>query len=234
MSNIETGVMIDASGQSVPIKYVKPYDRMCDRVARRVVARHLKARKELVKVLEEITNDVGLIEQEASKGRSGVRSLGVKGNFQFGSFDGLMLVSRSARYDLRFDERLTVAQGIIEEIIREMTEKIGVDNDIAEFLRQAFKTTSNGLLSKARVMGLFRLKITHPRWNEAMDLIRESIEARRGKNLYRVQVKANRDSDWQSIELDLSACQDAPQSTTETAHSKTRTAEDRQSAGLRG
>lgn len=231
MSKTETA-MIDASGQSVPLKYVKPYDKLRDRVARRVLARFLKAREEIRKVFAETTNDVGLVEQEASKGRSGVRSLGTKGNFQFMSFDGLIAVSRSARYELRFDERLKVAQGIIEEIIREKTET--VDKDIIELLRQVFRPTSDGLLSQARVMGLFRLKIGHPRWSEAMDLIRESIEARRGKNLYSVRVKANRDAEWQTVELDISDCQDALQSTSDQGHSVGRSGGERQSAGLRG
>jgi hypothetical protein len=198
--------MLDAAGQAVPVGYVKPYDKLRDKVARRILVQWLRVEALIQALHKQMRNEVGLVEQAAASGRKGTVALGKKGNFQFQSFDGLIAVSRSARYELRFDERLRVAQSIIEEIIREKTET--VDADIIELLRGVFRPTSDGLLSQARVMGLFRLKISHHRWKEAMDLIRESIEARRGKTLYSVRIKKTRESDWQSIELDISSCED--------------------------
>jgi len=197
-----TKTMTDAQGQQVPMSYVKPYDRERDRLARRNKARWEKARAVIERVYQETAADLESIEALAADGRQD-RALGKKGNFQFTSFDGLIQISRSARYELRFDERLRTAQEIIEGIIAEKAE--GADADLAELVRGIFRPTSDGLLSQARVMGLFRLKIKHPRWAEAMDLIRESIESRRGKNLLAVRFKPNRDAEWESILLDIAA-----------------------------
>jgi hypothetical protein len=195
-------IMIDAQGQQVPLAYVKPYDRERDRRARRCLARWQKGRAVIERIYRETAADLEAIEALAADGRTD-RRLGKKGNFQFCCFAGLIQVARSARYELRFDERLRTAQEIIEEIIAEKAE--GADADLAEMVKGIFRPTSDGLLSQARVMGLFRLKIKHPRWAEAMDLIRESIESRRGKNLLSVRFKLNRDADWESIPLDISA-----------------------------
>jgi DNA polymerase-3 subunit gamma/tau len=92
------------------------------------------------------------------------------------------------------------------EVVESIAEKAeGADADLAELVKGIFRPTSDGLLSQARVMGLFRLKIKHPRWAEAMDLIRESIESRRGKNILSVRTKASRDADWYAILLDISS-----------------------------
>jgi len=205
--------MTDAAGAAVPVKYVKSYDKRRDLLARRIRTRWEVAQLILARVYRETAADVAEIEKLAASGRTGARGLGVKGNFQFQSFDGLIQVSRAARYEIRFDERLKSAQEIIEGIIREKTEAI--DSDIAEMLRGVFRPTSDGLLSQARVMGLFRLKISHPRWSEAMDLIRESIESRKGKTLFSVRSKASRESEWKSIELDIADCD--PQETAQEA-----------------
>ena len=192
--------MTDAQGQQVPLAYVKPYDRQRDRIARRCLVRWLKTRTMLERVYKETAADIEAIEEMAADGRTD-RHLGKKGNFQFTSFDGLIQVARSARYELRFDERLRTAQEIIETIINEKAE--GADADLAELVKGIFRPTSDGLLSQARVMSLFRLKIKHPRWSEAMDLIRESIESRRGKNILSVRLKPTRDEEWISILLDI-------------------------------
>jgi hypothetical protein len=192
--------MTNAQGQDVPVKYVPKYDRARDLRARRCLARWQKMRLALEQCYAETAAELADMEFMAAENRTD-RKLGVKGNFQFQSFDGLIQVSRSARYELRFDERLRVAQQIIEEVIQEKAE--GVDPDLAELVRGIFRPTSDGLLSQSRVMGLFRLKITHPRWGEAMDLIRASIESRRGKNLLAVRFKPNRDAEWQPVLLDI-------------------------------
>jgi hypothetical protein len=194
--------MMDAQGQAVPLRYVNRYDRQRDRLVRQIAEDWMRERCRIRDLYEATEARLRLLEDLAAEGRTD-RKLGRRGNFQASTFDGLIQASRSARYELRFDDRLRVAQEIIEEIIQEKAE--GIDEDLSALIKGVFRPTSDGLLSQARVMGLFRLKIKHPRWQEAMDLIRDSIESRRGKNLLGVRVKHNRDSDWESILLDIAA-----------------------------
>lgn len=194
--------MIDAQGQQVPRRYVKKYDRERDRLVRGIAADWQKARAALQATYARTDAALRKLEDMAAEGRL-ERKLGRRGNFQACSFDGLVQASRSARYEMRFDERLRVAQTIIEGIIQEKAE--GIDEDIATLIKGVFRPTSDGLLSQSRVLGLFKLKIKHPRWAEAMDMIRDSIESRRGKNLMAVRMKATRDAEWESILLDIAS-----------------------------
>lgn len=194
--------MTDACGAAIPLRHVKPYDRLRDKRSRRILARWQKARAYMEQVYRETAEDLAAIENAAGEGRYKV-ALGTKGNFQAMSFDGLIQVGKRARYELRFDERLATAQQIIEDVIREKAE--GVDPDLAEIVKGVFRPTSDGLLSQSRVLSLFRLKISHPRWRQAMDLIRESIESKRGKTLFFCNFKPTREADWQSILLDIAA-----------------------------
>ena len=198
--------MTDAQGNAVPLRYVKAYDRERDRRVRRCLDRWMRARQMIVRVYRETAVDIEALEALAAAGRED-RPLGKKGNFQASTFDGLGQVSRSARYEMRFDERLRTAQEIIEGIIQEKAE--GIDSDVAEMIKATFRPTSDGLLSQARVLGLFKLKIKHPQWLVAMDMIRESIDTRRGKNLLGVRFKPSRDAEWVSVLLDIAAVDDA-------------------------
>ena len=193
--------MTDATGTAIPVKYVKPYDRKRDAIARRILKRWLAGRAVIERVFAETVKDINELESLATTERTGGRKLGVKGNFQATSFDGLIVVSRSAKYSLHFDERLRAAQEIIEGIVREKTD--GVDLDLVELIRGVFRPTSDGMLSQARVLGLFKLNIKHSRWQEAMALIRESIAAKRSKDILAVRFKNDRNGDWQSVLLDI-------------------------------
>ena len=63
-----------------------------------------------------------------------------------------------------------------------------------------------GMLSTSRVMGLFRYKVKAAKWLQALDLIRDSISAKRGKTLISCAVKRTRDADPEPILLDLAKC----------------------------
>jgi hypothetical protein len=206
--------LTDAQGQQVPLRYIKAYDRERNRMVTAIAADWEKMRERLEALYQATEERLQRLEDMARDGRQ-ERRMGVRGNFQVSSFDGLITVSRSARYELRFDERLQVAREIIEGIIAEKAQN--VDPDLAELLRGAFRPSSDGLLSQSRVMSLFRLKIQHPRWQEAMNLIRESIESRRGKNLLAVRRKPHREAEFESILLDIAAVAPAQDATPDTA-----------------
>ena len=196
--------MTDACGVAIPTRHVKAYDRLRDRVARRILKRWQTGRSMLERIRQETAADIALVQDAAIDGRDQVE-LGEKGNFQAMSFDALIQYGRSVRYVIRFDDRLRKAQEIIEGIIAEKA--LGIDEDVATLIKGVFRPTSNGLLCQARVIGLFRLKIKHARWQQAMDLIRDCMDPQRGKTLFWVRFKPSRDAAWQSVLLDIAdAC----------------------------
>lgn len=196
--------MVDGQGNVVPLRYVKKYDRERDRIARRILARWIKTRSQLRACYEETLADIEALEIQAAGSE---RKLGgEKGNLTFQSFDGLVQIARLARYELRFDERLQAARDLIYAMLEDKT--AGIDADIAVIIRGVFAPSSEGMLSRSRVLGLLRYDIRNPSWVRAMDLIRESISSKRGKTLLAVSQKANREAEWESILLDVAKVAD--------------------------
>lgn len=199
-----TTTMTDAAGQSVPIAYVKPYDRLRDRTARRILARWQKAHAVLQRVKVETMADIRALQDAASKDAEKGRLGGDKGNVQFSTFDGLATVRLESRTTLEFDERLREAHRLIRQVADELAKASG-QPDIAEIINAAFQTSAVGLLQKSRILALLRLKVRHPVWAQAMDLLRESIFARRGRTYLYVDLKADREAKPVTIPLDIAA-----------------------------
>ena len=202
-------MMTDRTGTAVPARYVKPYDKARDKLARRIERRWREAYARLQAVYAETLSDIDRLAELA--GRDGAALGGAKGNLQFQSFDGLIEIGIDARYDIAFDERLRSAQEKIEAFIASKSE--GIDAELRELVMAAFRPTSDGLLSRVRILGLLRLDIKAALWREAMDLIRESIQSRRGKTLLRVQRRATREARWERINLSMSDIAERPDAT---------------------
>ena len=208
-----TPMMIDSKGDSVPRKYVKRYDRERDRIARRVLARWIKTRATLRTCYNDTLADIESLEMLAHG--QDVRLGGVKGNLTFQSFDGLTQISRLARYELRFDERLQAARDLIYAMID--TKSAEIDDDFAVIIRNVFAPTSNGMLSRSRVLSLLRYNVRNAEWLRAMDMIRESISSHRGKTLLSVSHKSSRDADWDNVQLDVAKVADVPEHSAESS-----------------
>lgn len=199
-------IMTDAQGQSVPAQYVKPYDRERDRVARRIQARFGRANAYIAQVKADTLEDIAELQRFGQKDGQAVG--GVKGNCQFTSFDGLIRVRLDAKTMVDFDDRFRQAQQLIFEYVDELTGATD-ERDVAEIIRAAFRPSAAGMLSKAKIMGLLRLKIEKPKWLEAMRLLRECQFVKSGKSYLYCEVKPGPDGEWENIPLDIAAIEPA-------------------------
>lgn len=192
---------IDPEGREVPAKYVSAYDKAREAAARRIHARFMRCLDQLESCYCSSMQDIEALEKIPV--RDGKMPGGAKGNLQFCSFDGSIRVERSARYEVVFDARLQAARDLINQLIEEKAQ--GIDVDLAEIVRGVFEPSSAGMLSASRVLGLFRYRVSAPKWVQAMDLIRESISTRRGKTLLSCSVRGP-DGVFKPILLDLARC----------------------------
>jgi hypothetical protein len=193
---------IDSEGREVPAKYVSAYDKARDYTARRILDRFERCRELLETCYAASMQDIEDLERFA--GREEVALGGAKGNLQFTDFSGCIRVSREARYEIQFDERLQAARDIICRLVE--AKALGIDADLAEIVKGVFAPNSAGLLSASRVLGLLRYSVRDADWLRAMDLIRASIKSQRGKTLLSCAERATADSEWSPILLDLAKC----------------------------
>lgn len=78
-----------------------------------------------------------------------------------------------------------------------------MNEELTQLINHAF-TTSRGGLDTKRVMGLFKLSIQHPKWQQAMELIKQSIQSDYSKRYVRIW-KRNNNGQYESVKLDFAS-----------------------------
>ena len=193
--------MRDSNGQDVPVKYVSAYDKMRDKMTRRIEARFRKARK----VLEDVVRDSIADLDQIAKCKE---SLGEKGNFQARSFDALIQVSIRQQYNILLDERVVRARELMLGYVEGVLAKIG-GNDaqaLKLIVAEAFKANAQGFLSTGKIMSLLRMEIDNADWREAKKILQDSIKPQKGKRYLACEVRASTQDDFRQIRLDLADC----------------------------
>jgi hypothetical protein len=197
--------MTDSTGAEIPVKYVSAYDKMRDRVTRRIHARFEKARCLLETVVSESIIDL----DELAKLKD---SLGTKGNFSARSFDGLIQVAIRQQYNIRLDERVIRARELMMEYIGDVLDRAqGVDVSALRLLvQEAFKSNSQGFLSTGRVLALMRMEVNDAKWREAKMILQEALTPEKGKQYLICEARKTTQGDFKSIRLDIADCWPSP------------------------
>ena len=192
---------IDPSGEKVPTKYVKPYDRQRDKIANQIAKLWIDERDRIAKVKADTLSAIEKLQQAAAK-EAGVDLGGAKGNLQFRSFDGTITVSLDRQYRTEFDERLQFAQALIMEAIAELTD--GSNADLAEIASKAFQPRRSGNLDMQRIRDLRTYNVRHPKWRQACEIISDCERTIAHRDYIRVAIRAMRDETPVNIHLDIS------------------------------
>jgi hypothetical protein len=127
---------------------------------------------------------------------------GKKGNITLTSYDGRYKLVVAMNDTITFDERLQIARQIIGECL----DKWSTDSrpEIRMLVNDAFQVDKTGKISTERVLGLRRLDISDPDWQEAMRAINESIQISGSKQYLRFYER-DENGTYQAIPLDVTA-----------------------------
>lgn len=196
-----TTIMTDSNGQEIPLKYVSKFDRARDKVARKILARFNDERARLIKVLKDSLVDLDSLMQLKTK-------LGVKGNFQTQSFDGLIQVEIRQQYNITLDERVIKARELMMEYVTSVLNKVeGVDTTVLRRLvDSAFRANSKGFLPVSKILELMRIEVKDVRWNAARGIIQEAMKPVAGKRYLNVAVRKSTQGEFRAVRLDLADC----------------------------
>jgi len=203
-----TKTWTDEKGNQVPAQYVPTYDkkktyaaRKLSKEARQLQERIMKFKNRFQQVVDELYSE--FIE------RFDIDQTTRKGNFTFTSFDGNIKVEVDVNELIRFeDDKVQAAHAKLQDFKNRLT-----INDEQEFIIQiinrAFET-SNGQLDARKVLDLTKYRKTikgkenSRLYNEAMDLLEQSITRPDSKRYMRIYEK-DKDGKYQPIVLNFSA-----------------------------
>jgi len=201
----------DALGQQIPAKYVSAYDRARDAAAEAIRARWEDMERRMVELHRWTVQQVAEV---VFASRDGAREIGggSRGNAQFRSFDGRVVVSLDVQAREEFEAQLIAeAQRLVLEVIAEGQELIrasgagGLAVDVAEIAARAFTPRKSGKLDMARVRELTTLKVAHPKWERAMEIIGSAARIVGARRYLRVEVRETPASQPRPIQLDMAA-----------------------------
>ena len=200
--NVPAGYMRNAQGHLVPLELVKPIDQERDRLVRELVALAKDLNARLVAGKSKMFGDVAAF-VELSAEQYGVKRGGTKGNITLPTYDGALKLQIATAENVTFDERLQAAKTLIDECINEWAK--GSRPEIMVLVQQAFQTDKEGNLNVGRILGLRRLEIADPRWQEAMKAISESVQVIGTKQYVRLYERVGDSDRYVPIALDMVA-----------------------------
>lgn len=190
---------IDLNGNEVPAQYVPKLDKDRERVTLKHLARAKKLSEQLEKFKTELLEECDAVYEQMLTDNN-VPGKG-KGGFSISTFDRAAKIEISVQERIEFDDLISVAH---EKIKLYLADKMqGVDADLQQIITQAFETRK-GRMDVKRILGLFRLKINHPLWLEAMELIKNSITRNNSKRYARIWEK-DANGEYKNIELNFSS-----------------------------
>lgn len=197
---VPEGFKKDAKGNFVAIDNIKEIDLLRDDLVNRLTQSASKQCEALVSFKHKTMGEVdSFIELSASE--HNVKLGGKKGNVTLLNFDGTKKVQLQIADCISYDERLQQAKSLLDECARDWSHE--ADNRAKTIIEYTFQVNRKGEISKARLFELRKMDMKDERWDQAMNLIADSIQVVGSKEYIRFYERRTSADAWQPISLDL-------------------------------
>lgn len=166
------GYKANAKGHLVPEAQIEEVDLLRDEFVLKAVQAAKEMSDDLAHFKAQMTGDMDAF-LDLSAEKYGVKLGGTKGNIQLKSFDGRYMITREVAERIEFNERLQAAKILVDKCLREWTKFS--PSEVQALIVDAFQVDKKGKINTRRVLGLRKLKIEHPEWQQAMQAIGDAI-----------------------------------------------------------
>lgn len=189
---------VDGSGAEVPEKYIDPVLQERDKFVSRQVAKARQMRMLLTNFKRAVEAELADFLAETAA-RAGEEWAGGTTLYNF-SMDEAVTIKVHKYW--AFDERLQLAKQKIDKVIEQRSE--GADELIVALVNRAFKVNSRGQVDSRELIGLRQMKVDDPLWQEAMEMIADSMLLQDTKTYFYFQ-QAGEDGKMERIVLDFAS-----------------------------
>lgn len=192
--------MPDAKGALVPLSLIKPQDKLQDEVVRKIMGHAVDLNAQISRFLGHSNTDLGdfdaLLAQEY-----GAKIGGVKGNRTYQTIDGLMKVQVQVADQIDFGPELQIAKKLVDECLNEWSAE--ARPEIQSIVTRAFNTDQEGKINRSEIFMLLRREFDDPRWQRAMDAIRDAMRVTGTKQYMRFYRRDTVTDGWRAVTIDL-------------------------------
>lgn len=194
--------MQDAKGNLVPLAMVKASDLLIDETVRKMMGFAVDLNARIARFRGHCFDDVGSL-QEMLAQEYGATVGGAKGNISLTTIDGTMKVTIQVADQLIFGPELQSAKKLVDQCLAEWG--AGAGDELRAVVNNTFDVDKEGQINRSALFSLMRLAIEEPRWQRAMEALRDSIRVIGSKTYIRFHRREAADGPWQAVTIDLSA-----------------------------
>jgi len=199
-TSVPPGYRADSYGRLVPEAAIKPLDLLRDDTVAGIIRNAIGVQGQMRAFKTQALSDIAAF-VELSAEQYDTKWGGKKGNLSLVSYDGKYKVLLAVSDCLAFDERLQVAKSLIDECIHEWAADSNVE--IRTLIEHAFQTDKQGNINTARVFSLMRVKIEHPKWKQAMEALKDSIQITSTSQYLRLYERVGETEQYRQIAMDI-------------------------------
>lgn len=200
--HIPHGYWENATGALVPEANVKEIDKLRDQTVRTIFEKANELHALLKAFKTSSFSDIANFSQ-ISADQYGAKIGGNKGNLTLISYDGRLKIQRNIAEKISFNEQLQAAKQLIDECLEEWTD--GSRNEIKALINRTFNVDKKGEISTARVLALKTIEIEHPKWQQAMQAISDSINIIGSKAYLRFYIRDDATGGYLPLSLDIAS-----------------------------
>lgn len=204
MNTTETpnGYMKNAQGNLIAMENVREVDQIRDALVRELLLEGAEVAAKVAAFKQKAFEEIEAF-AELSAEKYGVKRGGTKGNISLSTYDGAYKIDLARQERQTFTEQLAAAQTLILECFGEWTE--GSRDEVRVLINEAFQTNRAGQVSTGKILRLLRLEIKHPKWELAMQAIRDAIQVIGTASYINLYRRAGADGKYVRIPLDGSS-----------------------------
>lgn len=195
-------VMTNAKGDHVPLSKVTATDLLIDETVRKMMGFAIELNAQIARFRGHCFDDVGALQALLAQ-EYGTSVGGKKGNITLPTFDGTMKVTIQVADQLMFGPELQSAKRLIDECLAEWGAEAG--DNLRAVVNQTFDVDKEGQINRSAIFSLMRLAIEEPRWQRAMEALRDSMRVIGSKTYIRFHRRDEPDGPWQAVTIDLAS-----------------------------
>jgi hypothetical protein len=176
---------------------VKKRDRMVCDITAEVLKLQDKMKKTKIKIMGKINKHI------AYKAKDKKFNLDkIDGNIQFSNYDNTLQVDINRGDIIFFDDNLKYAKEKMDRCIKKWNE--GSRPEIKSLVQRAFNVDKSGRVNRALILDLKNIYSTDALWNEAIQLINDSVQVREKRTYIQFKSRANPKDKFTNINLNFS------------------------------
>ncbi len=192
--------MLDAKGRLEPVENIKPQHLLEDETVRKIIGYALPLSGQVARFKQHTFDDISAFEGVLAQ-EYGTTVGGRKGNKTLMTVDGLFKVTVQVADRITFGPELQVAKTLVDECLNEWSASAGPE--LRGIVTKAFNTDKEGQINVSEIFMLLRQDIDDPRWQRAMEAIRDAMRVVGSKTYVRCYRRTGHDAPWEAITIDL-------------------------------